>query len=119
MNTINDSLINLVNQKKEINDTHNTKWEDLNRDDLKIIPFMEKHKWNRSFHYDDIINKRIYPHNPPQKYVTFTNDKFHIWKAGNKWIIAIYDRYHYIKQKEFNSPVDALNFFINNKNYFN
>ena len=119
MKTISESLINSVNQQSEINNKHNINWNDLDRDDLKHIPIMEKHNWKRSFHYDDIITGRIYPHNPPQKYVTFVNDKYHIWKGGNKWIIAICDRYHYIKQKEFNSLMDALNFFINNKNYFN
>jgi hypothetical protein len=84
------------------------KWEDLDRDDLKMIPRMESHGYMVKFNIRDIMNKRITPENIPEDFVSFQKGRFHVWKMNEgyhtAWLINGGFRY----DRRIESPEELL-----------
>jgi len=96
----------------------NQNWNSFERDDLKNIPLAESLGWNRTFHHQDVINKRINPNNPPHFSVSFKQNVYHLWRGKFNWIIATNINGRFENHTTFNELTEALNTFQSNKSKF-
>jgi len=59
-------------------------WENLQREDLNVIPMMTQKGFTPQFSHNDKKFNRTSPENVPHDTVSFHKDNVHIWKVYDK-----------------------------------
>lgn len=92
-------------------------WEEMPREDLRLIPFITALGWRLDFHHDDKRHKRDTPEHIPHWPVSFERDGVYLWKAGNLstlemyWVSANLVDGHFVGHQKFPELQEAIDHF--------